>query len=120
MIVWIQDCLVQVGFDPSASRKIELASEEALVNIIRHGYKGNPGKIQIGVKAFPKSHVEITIKDQGPLFNPLEQDSTFNPSAPIEERREGGLGILFIKSYMDEVLYRREGDVNILTLVKKL
>jgi len=39
---------------------------------------------------------------------------------PAEERNIGGLGIHFIKTLMDQVEYRREANMNILTLKKKI
>lgn len=120
MLFWIEKQLAPIGFEKATIRKVELASEEALVNIIRHAYKQGAGQIQIQVKIYPKSHVEIAIHDQGPPFNPLEEERTIDSSIPLEERQEGGLGILLIRKYMDDVLYQRTGDVNILTLIKKV
>jgi anti-sigma regulatory factor (Ser/Thr protein kinase) len=107
-------------FDPPTLRKVELASEEALVNIIRHAYQELPGEIEIEVRAFPHSHVEIVIQDRGPPFDPLEEDREVDRTSSLEEREEGGLGIIFIRKYMDDVRYQRRGDQNVLTLVKKL
>ncbi len=99
---------------------MELASEEVFVNIINHGYREGPGKIEIAVEIFPKSRAEIEIKDSAPPFDPLKKRKKVELDAPMEEREEGGLGIYFVKQFMDEVRYRREGNYNILTLVKKL
>ena len=41
-------------------------------------------------------------------------------SLSAEERPIGGLGIHLVRQLMDEVHYERQGDKNILTLVKKL
>lgn len=120
MLFWIKEQLIQMGFERPTIRKVELASEEALVNIIRHAYKQRSGHIEIQVTIYPKNRVEIAIRDQGPPFNPLEEERRIDPAIPLEERQEGGLGILLIRKYMDEVLYRREKDLNILTLIKKV
>ncbi|MBS0624809.1 MAG: ATP-binding protein [Verrucomicrobia bacterium] len=119
MIHWIRQELVNYGFDESTIRKVELASEEAIVNIIRHAYKGRKGDVDIVITMIPKSHVEIVISDQGPPFNPLAKKTNFDPSAPLEERTEGGLGILFMKQYIDEIHYERKMNKNILTFIKR-
>jgi len=119
MIQWIRMQLYSHGLGETTIRKIELASEEALVNIIKHGYKQWMGFVQIELKSFA-AHVEIILRDHGPPFNPLEQEISFNPMATLEERSLGGLGILFIRQNMDEVRYRREKNANVLMLVKKL
>jgi anti-sigma regulatory factor (Ser/Thr protein kinase) len=118
MIAWICDSVRLMGFNRSALQKIELASEEALVNIIRHAYQERPEKIEIDVKIVPKSRVEIVIKDYGPPFNPLKEK--VNLSDKLEEREPGGLGIHLMRQCMDEVRYQREPDANVLTLVKKI
>ena len=41
-------------------------------------------------------------------------------NTPIEDRPIGGLGIFLVKQFMDEVSYRREAGLNILTMVKKI
>ena len=118
MLRWIRQQLYVAGLDESSMHKVEIASEEALVNIIRHAYKNRTGSIEIYIQE-GEPFVEITICDHGPPFNPLERDITFDRSAGIDEREVGGLGILFMREYMDEVRYRREGDANILSLIKK-
>lgn len=118
MLDWIYERIERMEFDPSTLRKVELAAEEALVNIIRHAYQGQPENIEIEIKVFPKSHVEISIRDNGPPFNPL----TVHPpdlASPLEEREIGGLGIHFIKNNMDEVRYNRLDNANVIVLVKR-
>ena len=118
MIHWIRLQLYSHGLDETNIRKTELASEEALVNIIKHGYKKQAGTVEIELKAF-ETHIEILLRDYGPAFNPLEQEIAFNPLATLEERSLGGLGILFIRKYMDEVRYWRDKNMNVLVLIKK-
>lgn len=118
MLEWILHGLVPMEFDASTLRRVELASEEALVNIIQHAYQDRPEKIKITIKAFPKSHVEITFKDHGPPFDPLQVKAPLH-SAKLEEREPGGLGIHLMRQYMDEVRYLREPDGNLLTLIKR-
>ena len=119
MLGWIREQLRKNGLDEVSIRKVELASEEALVNIIRHAYKETEGTIDIDVRKGPKKQIEIEIRDNGPPFDPLKQEIAFDPLASLEERKIGGLGILFIRQYMDEMRYCREGNTNILVLVKK-
>jgi anti-sigma regulatory factor (Ser/Thr protein kinase) len=118
MLYWIRSQLIIAGLDESSVHKVEIASEEALVNIIRHAYKNQTGTIEINVYE-GEPFVEIVIRDHGPPFNPLDRDVSFDRSAGIDEREIGGLGILFIREYMDEVRYQREKDANVLILIKK-
>lgn len=117
MLQWIRDQLAD-SFDRKTLARIELAGEEALVNIIQHAYQNLSGTIEIEVAVFPNIRAEITIRDYGPPFDLLKNEP-IDPSLSLEERKIGGLGIHFIQECMDEVHYRRESNMNILTLIKK-
>jgi anti-sigma regulatory factor (Ser/Thr protein kinase) len=117
---WIREQIAEIGFDRSALHNIELASEEAVINIIHHAYQDSPETVEVMVNIFPeKKRAEIVFKDFGPPFNPLDAKE-IDPQQELEEREIGGLGIYFIRQLMDEVRYSRENDQNVLILVKKL
>ncbi len=118
MLQWIREQLSPMNFDSKTLHKIELSSEEALVNIVVHAYQDRPETIEIEVKTDPHSHAEIIIKDKGPPFDPLQQESV-DTTSPLEKRSLGGLGIHLMRQYMDDIHYRREANVNVLTLIKK-
>ena len=95
----------------------QLAVEEAITNIIVHGYAGDTGQIVITCRTTP-GLVEVQIEDTAPPFNPLsipEPDIT----GDVEERKIGGLGIFLIRQVMDDISYRYEAGKNILVLEKK-
>ena len=117
-LLWIRGELSNLSLDKSTLNKIELVSEEALVNIVEHAYQGLSGDIELVVSSSPKQ-IEIVIKDQGPPFDPLNAPIDFDPTLPLEERKLGGLGIPMIRKFMDQVLYKRENNQNVLTLIKK-
>jgi len=119
MLVLIQNQAKSVGFDSKTIKKIELASEEAIVNVINHAYGPLKGNIEIVIRAVPKMSLEIEIKDQGFPFNPLKDADQADLDSSLEKREIGGLGIHFIRQCMDEVLYKRVAGSNVLTLIKK-
>ena len=105
------------GFSDEEILDTQLAVEEAITNVIVHGYAKNPGKIQIIFRT-SGNHAEILIEDTAPPFNPLlipEPSITEN----VEDRKIGGLGIFLIRQVIDEISYRYENGKNILVLVKK-
>lgn len=116
---WMHRELEPLHLDNSVLMKIELASEEVLVNIIHHAYKGKGGGVDLSIRTVDH-RIEIVIRDQGPFFDPLAAETKFDPTLPLEERQVGGLGIPFMKQFMDEVRYERQGDENVLTLIKKI
>ena len=107
-----------VGFDMSTTMQMNLAIEEAVVNVMDYAYPpGTKGDVCIEAVAGEEGLVVI-ISDTGAPFDPTtrgEVDTTLS----AEERSIGGLGIMLMRRYMDSTEYRREGDRNILTLTKK-
>ncbi len=116
MFDYIREAASRQGFTEEQTNKIQLASEEALVNVINYAYTPNTGDVEIQCDNKENS-IEITIMDEGIPFDPL---SIPDPDilVPIEERKVGGLGIFMIKEIMDDVKYKRVDDKNILTLIK--
>jgi len=116
MFAFIHQAAASQGFDQEKSNKIQLACEEALVNVINYAYSGKIGDLEIICENKEKG-LEIQIIDCGVAFDPLSLASP-DINAPIEERRVGGLGVFLMRKIMDEVTYQRIGEHNILKLVK--
>ncbi|MFA4824740.1 MAG: ATP-binding protein [Methanoregula sp.] len=105
------------GFSDEEILDTQLAVEEAITNVIVHGYEGTTGKILI-ICSTTGGLAEIQIEDTAPPFNPLsipEPDITED----IEDRKIGGLGVFLIRQVMDDIIYRYEDGKNILVLRKK-
>lgn len=101
------------GLNDLQSSNIELALEEALVNIISYGYPHRIGTIEIDCSQCDKPGIQIILKDKGIPFNPLTADTSFNQPGTV-----GGYGVLLIREMMDSVSYRHEQGCNILILTK--
>ncbi|MBS3905007.1 MAG: ATP-binding protein [Simkania sp.] len=122
MIAWVHERIQNMAFQETDRLKIELAMEEALVNIIMHAYPYHSTRaiLEIVILLRANQSVEFTILDKGRPFNPLLQAGKLHIHIDLEKREEGGLGILFMRHCMDEVHYQRQHPFNILTLVKKM
>lgn len=119
MLRYIREQAALIGFEKPRILKIELAAEEALVNIISYGYPEKSGDIHIHCSNPEKVGLKIIIKDHGIPFNPLLHASNFNRNPVFDlESKIGGYGIFFIFKLMDEVNYIRDNGINILTLIK--
>lgn len=119
MLRFVNEQVQSTGFDVDQSSKIELAIEEALVNIISYGYPSRRGIVEIECNQSDPQAMVIVLLDHGIPYNPLSCTTLADPDAPIELQTIGGYGILLIKKLMDHVDYRRENNCNVLTLVKK-
>lgn len=115
-MAFVSNCLVLRGFHPHRASEIELAVEEALVNIFRYAYPERPGDVEVRCRVTADRQLVIEIEDEGVPFNLL---SIPDPelSTEISRRKVGGLGIYFIRKMIDDIRYRREKDHNVLTLV---
>ena len=106
------------GLDAAAIQHCELAVDEAMSNIIEHGYR-SPGSDQsIEITCITSDEgLTIIIIDSGEAFNPLSNPIP-NYLTPLAERTEGGWGIHFIRTLMDKVQYARRDGQNQLTMLK--
>jgi serine/threonine-protein kinase RsbW len=114
LIESVSGCARELGFDQKRVSEIELAAEEALINIINYSYPERPGEIEINCKLDGCSFI-IELIDAG---IPFDVTSLPDPdiTADIDDRKIGGLGVFLLKRVMDRVDYRRENDRNILSL----
>ncbi len=113
----LEDLMGAAGFSTEAVLDTQLAVEEAITNVIVHGYKKPGCEIRILCR-MTNDAVEIQIRDLAPPFDPLSLPEP-DLDSDINERRIGGLGIYLIRQVMDGFSYRYEGGENILTLTKK-
>ena len=118
MLDFIQDSVKNIGFNKQTKYRLQLASEEALVNVINYAYPGGEGDVEIACDIdVENQNFIMKIIDSGIAFNPLEKEDP-DLNLPMEKRQIGGLGIYMIREIMDEVRYKRENGKNILTLIK--
>lgn len=107
------------GFDEIQCGQISLAVDEALCNIIRHGYNcREDGRILISLsqREAQSPGIEIVIEDDA-----IQVDPDTIRSRDLDDIRPGGLGVHIIREIMDEVSYtRRDRRGMRLTLVKHL
>jgi sigma-B regulation protein RsbU (phosphoserine phosphatase) len=96
---------------------LRLALEEAVTNVIRHGYRGREdGQIHVGFHVTPEA-IKVTVEDDAPPFDPREWPDS---ALPPEGADAHGVGVYLIKRVMDEVDYRHRDSRNVLTLTKRI
>jgi serine/threonine-protein kinase RsbW len=99
--------------------QINLAMEEVFSNIIAHGYADEAEhRIKITVSYHDKTLI-LRTEDDGIPFNPREAEAP-DLECPLEERPIGGLGCHLMKCLMDDIVYERLGNKNILTMKKAI
>ena len=97
--------------------QIQIAVDEVFSNISYYAYGSGGGNVTIRIKV--GDNILIEFEDEGVAYNPLSSEEP-DITAPLEDRKVGGLGVFLLKKLIDNVDYRREENKNILTLTKNL
>ena len=107
------------GFDMATTMQINLAIEEAVVNVMKYAYPpGRQGDVTIEA-SLNDVRLKFTIIDSGKPFDPTVQPKV-DTTLSAEERNIGGLGIHIMRQNMDSINYERMDNLNVLTLRKKI
>jgi serine/threonine-protein kinase RsbW len=115
---WIASLAHEYGFEEEALFAMQLCIEEALANVVLHGYRseaGHPIVIEASVAA---GILSFTIDDNAPPFSPvgaLVQSDTANHDT-LESIQPGGNGIRLLYRFAGSLAYERLCDRNRLTI----
>ena len=95
-----------------------MALREALANAIKHGNRQDTSKrIHLEMDVVGEN-LRISIRDEGEGFDPGAVD---DPLAPENRLKTSGRGIFYMKTFMDDVRFRRlEGGGMEIVLTKNL
>lgn len=115
----LQDLAEKHHLPAKVVQATDLALEEHLTNVFKHGYADDPERAVRVNFSCAGGCVEVEVADDGPPFNPLDRPPV-DTSLPLEERSVGGLGVHLMRRFMDALEYRREGGRNILHMSKRL
>ena len=117
----------QLDFSAQTDSQLNLLLEELYTNSVNYGFP--PGASVVSkTSAIPKITIElvlqvqqlqITYRDNGVAFNPLNADAP-DLSLSLDERPIGGLGIFFVKTLTDHVEYSHDGEFNQISMRKNL
>lgn len=95
--------------------QLNLVLDELITNIVSYGFDGQGGsEIRLSVE-LRNGTIDAELVDNGKAFNPAEA-ALPELGEGIEDRQIGGLGLKFVRTYMDGLEYRREGGFNRLRL----
>lgn len=95
------------GLGEDAAHGIEMAVREAVTNAVLHGNRRDEAKsIEVGFKSLPGA-IEITVRDQGEGF---DSESVPDPTDPQNIMKTSGRGILFMRTFMDDVQWSRHPE----------
>lgn len=115
---FIEAELDKLDFPMKSTMQMSVAIDEIMSNIVRYAYPEKPGPVTVKlINMDEPNRVYLRFEDEGVPYNPLtNKDPDVTLSA--EDRKIGGLGIFIVKKTMDNVKYKYENGMNILTLKK--
>lgn len=104
----------RLGFSYDDIEDIKIAIAEACTNVVNHAYE-ETGNMHLSCNVF-EDRVEMVVADTGQSFVLEELDQNLGPvdsRKPIDELKEGGLGLFLIDTLMDKVEISGEDGVAI-------
>ena len=116
VIKYIEEHCRTAGCGDQVIGQISVASSEILANIESYAYTDG-GQVEIMTRHRDR-RITIVFKDGGRPFNPLNAKVP-DVSAPLSERKPGGLGIFIVKKLMTDVSYKYCDGQNMLTIEKE-
>jgi anti-sigma regulatory factor (Ser/Thr protein kinase) len=113
---WIERLASRFSIPESTQFAMNLCLEEALSNVIWHGYSGKPDhSIAVHFASPGKDYFVFVVEDQAPPFNPV--DSPELPSLNERENNDtGGQGIRLLRQFADSLEYQATPTGNRLSI----
>lgn len=108
------------GRTPKMVAQMMLVCEEVFVNICHYGFPDGQPRLPVDIEAAVDERagcLHLVFSDQGIAYDPLSHDA--KKVDPADEQRKGGLGILLMRKYMDDLRYTRADGRNILRMTKR-
>ena len=113
IVTTVTDNLTQmIGFDEETCYWINMAVRESVANAIEHGNKYDAHK-PVDVRfTFGVDALRVTVRDYGEGFDPSTLPDPLDPNNLLNP---AGRGILYMRTFMDQVTYERhpEGGMQI-------
>jgi anti-sigma regulatory factor (Ser/Thr protein kinase) len=96
---------------------LNLVLEEYIHNLISYGYTDNlPHEISIEINR-EGNQLRVSVSDDGNPYDITELPENEEIHKPLEERKIGGLGIHFIRTLANEIVYRSSKGINTFSFV---
>lgn len=113
---WIESLGDRLGLAPDKVFNLNLALEEAVVNVMNYAYPDQTGMPVWLTADDTDGSLRFTLEDEGVPFDPTQQDAP-DITLDVDERPIGGLGIFLVSQLMSKVSYEYKGNRNCLTMI---
>ena len=115
---WVDALADRHGVAQDTRYAMQLCMEEALANVVLHGYQNQPGHPIVIRSSIADGLLFFAIEDQAPRFAPIDPDpqDDARPPASLDSIEPGGNGIRLMRHFAASVAYEELPDGNRLTL----
>ena len=103
----VETAMIELGYPSRTCWELRLVLEEAIVNGLKHGNRGDASK-QVRVRYLVRSEgVFADVEDEGPGFDP---SAVADPTDPENLERPCGRGLLLMRHYATWMRYHGRGN----------
>jgi serine/threonine-protein kinase RsbW len=119
---FVREQALDRGMSGKDAEALALAVDEAATNIISHVTKGLPHIIECACENDVKNDEIICeiFYDADDFFTPDRTPDREEILNRVQSFKRGGLGVYLVHTLVDKVEYRREGDRNVICLIKHI
>lgn len=114
---WLEQLADQHGWTRPLRLTLQLVMDEALNNIVRHGFGPHPpaeALIQLRV-VVASAHIHLDIQDNGMPFDPTRRVPD-EPATRLDDAMPGGHGLRLMRHYLHDMAYHHADGYNNLRL----
>lgn len=115
VVAAVDEFCASISASEQDAHSLHLAIEEAVSNVLQHGYGGMPRPVNVSLEIMLPGRVRAVVTDRAPPYNPLSRPEV-DTELPLDERPIGGLGVHLVKKLMDATSYERRDGQNVLTM----
>jgi anti-sigma regulatory factor (Ser/Thr protein kinase) len=118
-LAWLEVIAEQERWPDRTAFRLSLCLDEALANIVMHGFKGRSGdasaaRIALQIQA-GEQQIVLEITDNGMPFDPTQVVPP-DLAVSVEDASLGGHGLRLMQHYLQDIQYRRIQGQNHLRL----
>lgn len=116
---WFVTSAAALEVPQSIADELDFCLNELLANIVDHAFDDDEvHDVRVDLTRDAES-VFLTLEDDGRAFDPIAGDTYIEP-ATLDLAGHRGYGVHLVRRFTDELLYRRDGGRNSVTVVKRL
>jgi len=97
---FIAETASELGADSSSISDLQLAVDEAVTNIVMHGYRNSTGEVEVELTC-EADIIIVRIRDNAPVFDLSDTAVPDLNTSPLEKDTPGGYGVFLIQHMVD-------------------